>query len=511
MVQIVTPEIPEKERILKNYYNVLGVYGGLWIIFYLTIVFFFWFTVGSPLLVGIFLGIGNIWSMIIDVPLSTIQRQVSSKTMISIANAMMLLAAILFLYLVYSSSDVGFKLSGSMLDITRSFFTNGINIVLLLIIGILYGTIKEIYDIATLSYLLNHIDPSEYDKSLSKCDIVWWIWSYVGIFVSIPILWFQTQSVQLILFLLIFLIILSWIFIYFYFDNSREVFNLNTVKNLHIIENAKTFEKTSEQYIHKSISTIDFEKAKHGIQYVILKPKEIVKRFDWGDILEKTKQEYRMIYKLLLNQKSFVPILLWATGVILLFGCWDNVATTFFVDFLDESLQNVSWVKNIIQSWFVLIGIISIPAYVLQGYWIKKAKKFWRFNIIVLWLMLAWGALLLTAAFGGMQNLSGLVLVVWMGLINSSWYAAGYPMSQSIFIDEYNQAYANANNTSVINADASAAPLQILNNFANAVGLIFAWALITFFGFFGMLILYGSLTIAWGILGIKKRTLWKLW
>ncbi|MEI6711864.1 MAG: hypothetical protein WCK88_06950 [bacterium] len=111
--------------------------------------------------------------MIIDVPLSTIQRQVSSKTMISIANAMMLLAAILFLYLVYSSSDVGFKLSGSILDITRSFLANGINIVLLFIIGMLYGTIKEIYDIATLSYLLNHIDPSEYDKALSKCDIVW--------------------------------------------------------------------------------------------------------------------------------------------------------------------------------------------------------------------------------------------------------------------------------------------------------------------------------------------------
>ena len=75
MVQIVTPEIPEKERLLKNFFNVIGVYGALWIIFHLTSVFFFGFIVGSPLLVGIFLGIGNIWSMLIDVPLSTIQRQ----------------------------------------------------------------------------------------------------------------------------------------------------------------------------------------------------------------------------------------------------------------------------------------------------------------------------------------------------------------------------------------------------------------------------------------------------
>lgn len=105
MVQIVTPNIPEKERLLKNFFNVIGVYGALWILFHLTSVFFFGFIVGSPLLVGIFLGIGNIWSMIIDVPLGTIQRQVSSKTMLSIANGMMLGAAIIFLFLVYASLD----------------------------------------------------------------------------------------------------------------------------------------------------------------------------------------------------------------------------------------------------------------------------------------------------------------------------------------------------------------------------------------------------------------------
>jgi len=171
MVQIVTPEIPEKERLLKNFFNVIGVYGALWIIFHLTSVFFFGFIVGSPLLVGIFLGIGNIWSMLIDVPLSTIQRHASSKTMLSIANAMMLVAAILFLYLVYSSFDAGFKLSGSILEITGKFFANGVNILLLFTIGILYGTVKEIYDIVTLSYLLNHSNPSEYDKVLSKNNI----------------------------------------------------------------------------------------------------------------------------------------------------------------------------------------------------------------------------------------------------------------------------------------------------------------------------------------------------
>jgi hypothetical protein len=97
-----------------------------------------------------------------------------------------------------------------------------------------------------------------------------------------------------------------------------------------------------------------------------------------------------------------------------------------------------------------------------------------------------------------------------MGLSNSTGYAAGYPMSQSIFADEYNRAFARENNTTVINADVAAAPLKILNNFANAVGLIFGGALITFFGFTGMFIIYGSLLMVWGAISFKKRIVWKL-
>jgi len=449
--------------------------------------------------------------MLIDVPLGTIQRQVSSKIMLSIANGMMLVAAIIFLYLVYSSSDEGFKLSGSILEITKSFFWTGINMLLLLAIGILYGTIKEIYDIVTLSYLLNHADPSSYDKILSKNNIAFGIWSVVGVLLSIPVLWFQSQSVQLILFLLIFLIAVSWVFIQYYFDNSHEIFSINTVKNLNLVEEVKTIEQTSKTYLKTTMTTLDFEHAKKDIQYLILKPKQISQQFDWGDIWQKTKQEYRMIYKLVFRKTSFIPILLWTTWTILLFGCWDNVATTFFVKFLDDSMQNVSWVKNIIQSGFILIGILAIPAYLLQGFWIKQAEKFGRFRIITFWLFISGAALFLLAIFGRMENLLWLSLVVLMGLSNSAWYAAWYPMSQSIFADEYNKSFALENNTTVIHADVAAAPLKILNNFANAVGLIFWGALITFSWFTGMFIIYGSILIIWAIISIKKRIAWKLW
>jgi hypothetical protein len=100
--------------------------------------------------------------------------------------------------------------------------------------------------------------------------------------------------------------------------------------------------------------------------------------------------------------------------------------------------------------------------------------------------------------------------IVFFGMLNSTGYAAGYPMSQSIFADEYNKAYAESNNTNIINADSSAAPLKILNNLANAIGLIFGGALISFVGFTGMFIIYGLAVLAWGILSIKKKSDWKL-
>lgn len=164
--------------------------------------------------------------MIIDVPLGTIQRHFASKTMLAIANGLMIIAAIIFLYLVRVSGELGFSLSGGIIEITRTFLTTGVNLMLLLLVGILYGTIKEIYDITTISYLLNHCDPSEYDRALSRNNIAMGIGSVTGILLSIVILSLRTDSTQLILFVLIFLIVCVSIFIQNYFDNSREVFNL---------------------------------------------------------------------------------------------------------------------------------------------------------------------------------------------------------------------------------------------------------------------------------------------
>ena len=92
---------------------------------------------------------------------------------------------------------------------------------------------------------------------------------------------------------------------------------------------------------------------------------------------------------------------------------------------------------------------------------------------------------------GSIGGAIGIAIIVTFGMMNSTGYAAGYPMSQSIFADEYNKAYSKTMNLTVINADVSAAPLKILNNLANALGLIFGGALISFIGFTGMFLAYG--------------------
>ena len=127
--------------------------------------------------------------------------------MLAIANALMVVAAIIFLYLVRTADELGVSFSGGIIEITRTFLSTGINFILLLLVGILYGTVKEMYDITTISYLLNHSDPSEYDTALSKNNIAMGIGSVTGVLLSIGILSLRTDSTQLILFVLIFLII----------------------------------------------------------------------------------------------------------------------------------------------------------------------------------------------------------------------------------------------------------------------------------------------------------------
>ena len=209
-------------------------------------------------------------------------------------------------------------------------------------------------------------------------------------------------------------------FIQNYFDNTHETFNLGAVKNLHLIDKTKNLEQETASYVKKTISTGDFEKIKGDMSYIIMKPKELSGELDWGEIIQKTKVEFKNIYKLIFEKTTFVPMLLWTTGSIFIFGCWDTIVTTFFITYLDEALKDSTEVRNIIQSGFILIGLLAVPAYGLQMFWIKKSEMYGKFTIITLGLFVSAVALIGLAFAGVVGGAIGIAIIVTFGMMNSS-------------------------------------------------------------------------------------------
>ncbi len=97
-------------------------------------------------------------------------------------------------------------------------------------------------------------------------------------------------------------------------------------------------------------------------------------------------------------------------------------------------------------------------------------------------------------------------LVLLCALINSVGYAAGMSLGQSKFLEEYNIIYAKTLDLKEIDGNASAAPMKILQNFANVIGLVFGGLLLSIFDYRGFFILFGLIILV--ILGwsIMKRS-----
>ena len=79
----------------------------------------------------------------------------------------------------------------------------------------------------------------------------------------------------------------------------------------------------------------------------------------------------------------------------------------------------------------------------------------------------------------------GFFLILLLGIGNSIGYAAAMPLAQGEFSDAYNQVYATKRKLTEIDSNASAAPLKMILNLANVVGLIFGGFLIAITGFNG--------------------------
>ena len=81
-----------------------------------------------------------------------------------------------------------------------------------------------------------------------------------------------------------------------------------------------------------------------------------------------------------------------------------------------------------------------------------------------------------------------------LALINSLGFACGMSTGQNQFLDGYNRVYAEHEHLKEINANASSGPLQVVQNFANVIGLVFGGILISL-GFSTFFLIFGAMII----------------
>lgn len=74
----------------NNLYLASACIGFVWMLFHFTVVFFFTLELESTLLVGLFLGLGNIVAMGIDVPVSILSKFFTPKKLYLFAATSML-------------------------------------------------------------------------------------------------------------------------------------------------------------------------------------------------------------------------------------------------------------------------------------------------------------------------------------------------------------------------------------------------------------------------------------
>lgn len=60
----------------------------------------------------------------------------------------------------------------AVVDTVLSFFLNFTNIILLFIASVCYGLTKELNEVTTLSYIMNHVDPSLYGEMLARNNMI---------------------------------------------------------------------------------------------------------------------------------------------------------------------------------------------------------------------------------------------------------------------------------------------------------------------------------------------------
>lgn len=513
MSNFISVESKLDETRRKNFFWYWWLSSFVWMCFHFTLVFFFLLQLKSPLLVWIFLWFGNLVSFLIDSPVWVLQKYFNAKKLFVISAIMMLVVSVIFLYFIKSAWQVSLVWLNDLEVFSKEAFSrifdSFFNILLLIMSVIFYWIIKEFSDVTSLSYILNNADPSEYADLLSKNNIFSWLWALWWLLASWIILAFNPLLAVTILVLLVAFFI---VFILKYFDNSKSQFKINIdfsqIKNFKVVSAKETIESV-KSYAVAQVQKADFaEIAKWWYKFIFLKPLEIKKTIDFGEIYRTTIEDIKSFSVIIFKEPySYRLLIYWL--ILTFFWFWDTFVTSFLIDFLDkiiewsrEDLARV-YLQNVMSS-YVFIAALAVPAYWAQIPLIWLSKKIWIFPVVFVWVLISWISLFFFWFF------SSFIYILMLWLVNSVWYAAAMPLSQGEFSDEYNSVYASKKNLTEIDSNASSAPLKMLLNLANVIWLVAWWALVAIFGYTFTFILCWIFLLSLFVISLIKKKEWSL-
>jgi len=469
-------------------------------LFHFASVYFFTFQLESVALVWVFLGLWNFFAFLFDVPVWILQYYFKYKTLIIVSVIAQILAMMIFANFIFWLSSVlaenvvSWAWNGIVSSALDIFLWWWLNLILLLLASILYGFSREVQDITLLSYVLNKANPSQYNSIMASKNLFWWIGSLLWLIISWFILTF-TPSI-----IIVNILIIIWIITYVtfkFFDNDNKVLNMSDIKNFKVYFEKDSLENTKKNMI-QTVRNIDLNEVISSTKYIFIKP--IVKKektISLSELIEKTKLSFIDIYNTLIYAKTASLVVYWSFSIVLTFGFWDTFAATFLIDYLDQ-----------VKAWwsYILLAIIAIPAFWLQDFFSKLAEKIWLYFITNIGLAISWASLFFMAFFPP----ENMLMVMSLALLNSVWYAITMSLSQAVFLEAYNKVYADKNNLKQIDANASAAPMKILQNLANVFWLVFGSIILFVFWytwFFAVFWLFILWFLWWSLMSEKKLKL----
>ncbi len=391
----------------QNLHYVSAFIGFVWMLFHFTVVFFFTLTLGSPVLVGLFLGLGNLVSLLLDVPVSILGRYFTPKRLYFVGAFSMLGAGLIFLKFIYASSIFTPSGVSGLTTLLGHFLDSTANLALLILAACMYGFTKEVNDLTTLSYILNNSDPSEYSTIISRNNIFSGAGSLIGLLASGFVLTFSPTTA---IFILNFMILVLMGFIFFYFDNSVRTITLAEVTKLKVIASRLSVDSV-KSYATGYLEKADFGKLANEARLIFLRPTRLESNFKPREIVPATLEEFKRIRQVIMGIPMSMS-LLWYIGLILAFGFWDTFAASFLIDYLAK-LPGAGGFA------YALLGAIAIPAFVMQDFFIGLANRIGKLPVILFGLAASGASLICFGLF------DGILFVLIFGLCNSLGYAAG--------------------------------------------------------------------------------------